>query len=302
MKEGLKYIWKVLKKALSDFGSDNCFLFSAALSFYTLFSIAPAVLIAIYAAGLFMDDATIREEVIRQFQRLIGPDGAEGVKVLIDTVQSENQSIWSIIIGIIVIIVTATNIFVQVQNSFDFIFRVRPMKGKGFIKTLWDRAISLGMILSLGFVMIISLVMDTVIVSVTNYFIRDYKQLSAIFIAIGQNLIMLGIVYLVVYALFRFLADVVIKKSFIWKGSLVITVLLLVGKFGIGWYIGNSNFSELAGASASVIILMLWVYYSSFILFFGAELIKAQSVVSNVPIEAGRYAYRIRYQEIKEKE
>ncbi len=298
----LKYVWKVLKKAIAGFNSDNCFLYSAALSFYTLFSIAPVVLITVYTAGLFVDDVTIRNEVIGQFRRLMGEDGAEGVKVLINTLQRDDQNFWAVVVGIVILIITATNIFIQIQNSFDFIFRVRPAEGKGFIKNLWDRAISLGMILSLGFAMIISLIIDSLIVTTTKFLVSDFKELSAVLIGIGENIVILGIVYLVVYSLFRFLADVKVKRSFLWKGSLVITVLLLIGKFAIGWYIANSNFSELAGASASVIILMLWVYYSSFILFFGAELIRAQSEVSGVPIEAGRYASRIKYVEIDKKD
>ncbi|MBO6761512.1 MAG: YihY/virulence factor BrkB family protein, partial [Roseivirga sp.] len=107
-------------------------------------------------------------------------------------------------------------------------------------------------------------------------------------------------IYGVIYSLIRFLPDVVIPKRFIFKGSLITALLLLVGKFGIGWYIGNSNFSKLGGASSGVIILMLWVYYSSVILFFGGELIKAMAKVSDVYIRSTRYAKRIKYVELKD--
>lgn len=298
--KNLKYAWEVIKTAVPSFLSDHCFRFSAALSFYTLFSIAPLILLAIYVAGIFADDAVVRDQVTAQFQSLIGTQGAEGVRTLMDNLHREDQNTFSLIAGIGILLYSATNIFIQVQTSFNEIFMVKALEGKSFKKLVIDRLISLGMVLSLGFIMIISLMLDSIVVVFVDYLSARFDKLSVAAAMLAQYGLMLLLVYGVIYALVRFLPDVVIPKRFIFKGSLITALLLLVGKFGIGWYIGNSNFSKLGGASSGVIILMLWVYYSSVILFFGGELIKAMAKVSDVYIRSTRYAKRIKYVELKD--
>lgn len=296
----IKYVWKVLKLAVPSFLADRCFRFSAALSFYTLFSIAPLILLAIYIAGIFADDAVVRDQVTSQFENLIGVQGASGVRTLIDTLHREDQNTFSLIAGIGILLYSATNIFIQIQTSFNEIFMVKAIEGKSFKKLVIDRLISLGMVLSLGFIMIISLILDSIVVTFIDFLSEAFDELSVAMAMIAQYGLILILVYGVIYALIRFLPDVIIPKNFIFKGSLITALLLLVGKFGIGWYIGNSNFSQLGGASSGVIILMLWVYYSSIILFFGGELIKAMAKVSDVYISSTRYAKRIKYVELKD--
>jgi membrane protein len=296
----LQYIWEVVKKTAIGFNEDNCFRYSAALSFYTLFSIAPVVMIAIYVAGLFADDAAVRNEITNQFTALMGEKGSEGIMVLMETLRREDQSVFSLIAGVGILIFSATNIFVQVQTSFNEIFKVKVREGKGIIKLLIDRAISLGMILSLGFIMIISLVLDALVVGFINRLSNRFSEMSIGFAALAEYTIMLAIVTGVIAALFKLLPDVVIYRKYLWRSAFITTILLLIGKFGIGWYIGNSNLSQLGGASSSVIILMLWVYYTSLILFIGAELIRAQLSVGDKEITPKSYAVRIEPVKIKE--
>ena len=295
----LKYTWRVVKKAALDLNEDNCFRFSAALSFYTLFSIAPLILLTIYVAGIFADDAAVRTEIITQMRNLVGDRGVEGLEVLMGNLQREDQNIFSLALGIGILLFSATNIFIQLQISFNEIFQVRTIDGVGFKKLLYDRIISLGMILSLGFIMMTTLVLDAIVISLIKFLFKEGSELSALLLTIGENVILYGIATAVLYALFRFLPDVIIKNRFLWIGSAITTILIFLGKFLISWYIGNSNFSELSGASSSIIILMLWVYYSSVILFFGVELIKAQAHESDVYLPAARYAKKIKFVEVQ---
>ena len=177
---------------------------------------------------------------------------------------------------------------------------VKAIEGKGFKKLVIDRLISLGMVLSLGFIMIISLILDSLVVAFVDFLSESFDTLSVAMALAAQYSLILLLVYGVIYALIRFLPDVVIPKKFIFRGSLITALLLIIGKFGIGWYIGSSNFSQLGGASSGIIILMLWVYYSSVILFFGGELIKAMAKVNEVYIRATRYAKRIKYVELND--
>jgi membrane protein len=158
----------------------------------------------------------------------------------------------------------------------------------------------LGMILSLGFIMIISLVLDALVVGFINRLSNRFSEMSIGFAALAEYTIMLAIVTGVIAALFKLLPDVVIYRKYLWRSAFITTILLLIGKFGIGWYIGNSNLSQLGGASSSVIILMLWVYYTSLILFIGAELIRAQLSVGDKEITPKSYAVRIEPVKIKE--
>ncbi|GHE71341.1 MULTISPECIES: YihY/virulence factor BrkB family protein [Roseivirga] len=298
--KAIKYAWKVLKTAIPAFMKDHCFRFSAALSFYTLFSIAPLILLAIYVAGIFADDALVRDQVTSQFESLIGTQGANGVRALMDTLHKEDQNTFSLVAGIGLLLYSATNIFIQIQTSFNEIFMVKAIEGKGFKKLVIDRLISLGMVLSLGFIMIISLILDSLVVAFVDFLSESFDTLSVAMALAAQYSLILLLVYGVIYALIRFLPDVVIPKKFIFRGSLITALLLIIGKFGIGWYIGSSNFSQLGGASSGIIILMLWVYYSSVILFFGGELIKAMAKVNEVYIRATRYAKRIKYVELND--
>jgi membrane protein len=307
MRRRLTYIWEVIKDAAQGFNNDNCFRFSAALSFYTLFSIAPVVMIAIYIASLFADDVVIREEISNQFSALIGERGAEGIMVLMETLRREDQSFFAVVISIGVLIFSATNIFIQIQTSFNEIFKVTVREGKGVVKLIIDRLISLGMILSLGFVLIISLVLDAIIVGLMDSLSARFSALSIGLATLAEYILILSIITAFIMALFRVLPDVYIRRKYLFRSSLLTAVLLVVGKFAISWYIGNSNLSDLGGASSSVIILMLWVYYSSLILFIGAEVLRAQFSVSAYEIRPKRYAVRIdtvilKNQETKEQE
>lgn len=294
MKKHLKRTWKILQSAGNDFGPDNCYSYSAALSFYTLFSIAPILLISIYVAGIFADDVNFQQEVIAQFESLIGTNGAQGVEVLLDNLENEDQSTFQLIVGIVVLIITATNIFIQMQSGFNNIYQVQPREGKAILKQVIDRAISLGMILSLGFVLIISLILDSLIITLKNSLGQQFGDITVNLLTLTENLILLAIIGGIIYALFHFLPDVRIPKRFKFRASAILATLLFIGKFGISWYIGNSRFSELGGASASIIILMLWVFYSSIILFFGAELIKGMSKVNDVHMRASHYAKKVK--------
>lgn len=290
----IKKSWKIIQKAGNNFIADGCFRFSAALSFYTLFSLAPAILIAIYTAGIFASDIDFQQKIIAQISNLVGQDGAQGISVLLDTLQNQDQSAWRLIIGIVILLFSATNIFLQLSGAFNEIYRVKPKQGKGIIQETFDRLISLGMLISLGIVMVLSLILDSIVVGLRNFLSQHFTDAAITLFTVVENLVLLGLVTGVIYAMFTILPNVKIKKSFNFKASLIVTSLLFIGKFGIGWYIANSRFNELGGASASVIILMLWIYYSSLILFFGAELVKGMAIVNNVEFKPGKFARRVR--------
>lgn len=296
----LTYIFRVLLRAVRNFISDYCFRYSAALSFYTLFSIAPMVMISVHAAGIIASDIDFQGELIRQFTGLVGEQGAQGITVLIDTLEDEDTSGFQLLIGTGVLLFSATNIFVQLQSAFNEIFSVVG-SGRGVVKKILDRVISLGIIASLGLVMILSLVIDSAVVLLQNYLIATFPDIAVIFISLIQYLVLVTLATLEIYALLHFLPDVHLPVQYKIRGCMFITLLLVFGKSAISWYIGNSQFSELGGASSSVIILMLWIYYSSLIVFLGAELIKAMADIDLVILRPKRYAVKVESVVVEEK-
>ncbi len=298
----LIYSWNVLGAAVRNFMADNCFRYAASLSFYALFSIAPMVLISVHIASLVAYDVNFQKEITQQFTQLVGPQGAEGITILLDNLEEENSSTFQLIAGTLVLVFSATNIFVQLQEAFNEIFSVKAAQGKGLIKKLLNRLISLGVILSLGFILIVSLVIDSAIVLMQNYLTAAFPGIAVVVIGALQYLILAGLAMLEIYALLHYLPDVTIKRSYKIKGTILIALLMLAGKTMISWYIGNSRFSELGGATASVIVLMLWIYYSSLIVFFGAEVIKAMGQVDDIVFFPRRYAVRVETITISEDE
>jgi membrane protein len=279
--------------AISNFIADGCFRYSAALSFYALFSIAPMVMVSVSTAGLLAPDVDFQNELIQQFTQLVGERGAEGVRVLLENMEDEATSRFRLVVSTAVLVFSATNMFIQLQAAFNVIYSV-TVTGRGFLKLALDRLVSLGIILSLGLIMFISLVVDSLIVLLQGHLIARFPDVTVIFVSILQYAVMATLAGLELYALLHFLPDVHIPRRYKIIGCLTITTFLIVGKSLISWYIGTSNFSDLGGASSSVIVLMLWIYYSSLILFFGAEVIKALANADGVELEPRRYAAKVK--------
>jgi membrane protein len=296
----LKYIFRLLIRTVKNFIGDYCFRYSAALSFYTLFSIAPMVMISVHAAGIIASDIDFQGELIRQFSNLVGERGAQGITVLLDTLEDEESSGFQLLFGTGVLLFSATNIFIQLQSAFNEIFSV-VASGRGLIKKFLDRIISLGIILSLGLVMILSLVIDSAVVLLQNYLIATFPDIAVFFVSLLQYMLMVLLATAEIYALLHFLPDVHLPVKYKLRSCVFITLLLVFGKSAISWYIGSSELNELGGASSSVIVLMLWIYYSSLIVFLGAELIKSMAAIDNVILRPKRYAARVESVVVEEK-
>lgn len=289
----MRHLASILASTARNFIGDYCFRHSAALSFYTLFSLAPMVLISAHVASLFAAGVDFEQELVQQFAALVGTQGAQGITVLLENLQNGESTRFRLFIGGAVLLFSATNIFVQLQDAFNEIFSVRS-SGTGFVKRVLDRLVSLGIILSLGLVMILSLVIDSSVVLLQSWLVASFPGIAVYLINLIQYLMLALLATAEIYALLHFLPDVYLPRHYKLRGCAVIIVLLVVGKSAISWYIGTSRFSELGGAAASVIVLMLWIYYSSLIVFLGAEVIKSMALVDGLALQAKRYAVRIR--------
>lgn len=251
-------------------------------------------MIAVYTAGMFVGNESVLRELTGFLNETIGQQSSEAVMLLVETIQTENQSVLYLIISVGFLMVSATTVFVQFQDSFNRIFKVMIKSEVGVWKLLIDRFMAFGMIVLLGIAMITSLVLDTLLVSLFDLLSTHFESVNLVLTVIGSNLLTIAMIFAAILSMFYILPDVKVQWRALIYGSLVTTLLLVIGKFGVGMIIGNSPLNQLSGASSSVIILMLWVYYSSIIIFFGIELVKALAERNDREIQAGRFARKFR--------
>ena len=274
MRKLLSNLPAILKLAYEDWKEDNASRLSAALAYYTIFSLAPLLVIVIAITGLIWQADVVRMQILSQVRELIGPEGADFIANLISNRGEPAEGVVALLIGIIALLFGALGVFNELHNSLNIIWEVRVEKPAGFLqavkKLLIDRFLSFAMILVIGFLLLVSLVV-TAALSATQETIGNAFPLSEILLQIVNLAISLAVITILFALIFKFLPDVEIEWREVWVGAFVTALLFSVGKAVIGIYLGNSAVASTFGAAGSLVLLLLWIYYSAQILFFGAE-------------------------------
>jgi membrane protein len=274
MRTFLSNLPTILKLAYQDWQKDNASRLAAALAYYTIFSLAPMLVILISVTGLIWDTGVVRTQILSQVQDLIGPEGADFVANLINTRGSSTEGIVALIIGILTLLFGALGVFNELHNSLNLIWNIEAEKPRGFLqsikKLLIDRFLSFAMILAIGFLLLVSLVI-TAALSATQETIGDVVPLSELLWQILNLALSIGVIAVLFALVFKFLPDAEISWHDAWNGAFFTSLLFSLGKAAIGIYLGNSAVASAFGAAGSLVLLLLWIYYSAQILFFGAE-------------------------------
>jgi len=270
--------FKLLREAFSEFSTDNVVKLSASLAYYTVFSIGPLLLVIISLTGLFFEKEKITGSIYTQLYNFVGKDGADQVLSIIQQMQQQNTATKFSIIGIILLVFGATTVFTDIQDSINYIWSIRSKPKKGWLKFLKNRLLSFSLIVGVGFLLIVSLLVNTLTDVLTIRLQELFMDTTVILFKI-LNLLILFIVTSFLFAVvYKVLPDAWIR----WKDALVgatfTSVLFLLGKFLIGLYLSQSGIASTYGAAASIIIILSWVYYSSIILYFGAEFTKVYAI------------------------
>lgn len=293
-----KKYWGVLKQAFNGFMDDNALKLSASLSYYTIFSLSPMLIVIISVCSLFFGREAIQGEIYGQIRSLVGSSAALQIQELIKNAQLTNQSGLAAVIGLGTLLIGATGIFAEMQDSINTIWGVKPKPKQGWLKYLINRFLSFSMIVSIGFLLLVSLAINTVL----DLFSTRLEQLfsdGAVYLFHVINLAVVAGVITVLFALiYRVLPDGRLRWKDAFIGAAFTAVLFMVGKFVIGAYLGQPSVASTYGAAGSVIILLLWVYYSSAILFFGAEFTKAYACKLGKGIEPKEHAVLVQKREI----
>lgn len=296
----IKKWFRLARMAFEQFNTDNGMKLSASLSYYTLFSLGPMLVIIISFAGIFFGQDAVRGSLYKQIQGLVGHDAAVQVQNIIANVQYTDGGITGAIVGIAILLLGATGVFNEIQSSINFIWSIRAKPEKGWLKLLINRLISFSLVISCGFILMVSLIISAVMDVLSDQLLRYFPNATLVFVQVFNNVLLFLVTGLLFAVIFKVLPDASIRWKDIFFGAAFTAVLFMIGKFLIGFYLGNSNVGNTYGTAASVIILLLWVYYSSIILYFGAEFTKVYAIHKGAGIRPRKTAVFIVKQEVKE--
>lgn len=275
------------------FMEDRVMKLSAALAYYTIFSLSPLLIIIIAAASLFLgDNMDANQELFGEISELAGQDVANQLRSFVNNANVTGTSTFSLIVGIATLAIGATAIFIEIQDSINIIWKVKAVPKKGWKKLITNRLLSFSLIASLGFLLLVSLVVNSVVVGLGNKIAAyiNIKEVSELMMLIITNAITLAVVTAIFTIIFKVLPDVDLK----WKpaiiGALFTALLFSLGKYLIGIYIEMGNPGSAFGAAGSIIVILLWIYYTAVILYFGAEFTQAYAEKYGQGIAPSKYA------------
>jgi membrane protein len=296
-KQAFKNGITILKAAFKGFSDDLAMKYSASLAYYTVFSLAPLLLLIISLAGIVLGKDAIEGKVFAEINGIVGNEAAKQIQDMIKHLGMEGKSTISVIIGVITLIIGATTVFGEIQQSINLIWQVKPKPKKGWLKMLKDRLLSGSMIVTLGFLLLVSLALNGGLDALSEYL----KQFLPAFTVTLFNILSVLITFVVITVLFGLIFKVLPDAKISWKdvrsGAIFTAVLFMIGRLIIGFYIEKSGTSSTYGAAGSLIVILLWIYYTAAILYFGAEFTRAYADFKGKRIEPADYAVHIERKE-----
>jgi membrane protein len=284
---------QILKETFQEWNEDKVPLWAAALAYYTVFSLAPLLIIAIAIAGSVFGEEAARGEIVQQIQGLVGKEGAEAVQAMIQNVQRPGSGgTIATIFGVIALLFGASGVFGQLQEALNSIWEVRPKPRQALMGFLQSRFLSFASVLVIGFLLLVSLVLSAVLAGIGAYF-GSLVPDAVIVARILNFAISFGVITLLIAAIYKFLPDVELRWKDLWIGAAVTSLLFSFGKYLIGLYLGNSGVTSTYGAAGSLVVILIWVFYSAQIILFGAEFTQVYSRHRGSGIRPSKHAVKI---------
>lgn len=287
----MKSIWSILKQTISEFSEDNVLRLSAALAYYSIFSIGPLLAIVVGLAGLAFGSDSVRHQIEQQLQGILGEKSAKTVESMMSA-QSHGTSLITTIVGVVALLFGAAGVFGQLQDSLNTIWEVKTKPGAGFWNMLRNRFLSFSMVLGVGFLLLISMALSTVLSALTSHFGGVGWLAHVLDFAVS-----FAVVTVLFAMIFKYLPDVHVPWSKVWIGAIGTTILFTIGKILLGLYLGRQSTSSPFGAAGSVILVLMWIYYASVILFVGAEFTQVYAKRTGAKVQPTHYAVRVTVEE-----
>lgn len=276
MSQSLGSIFGLLKKVVSEWIDHEVSRMGAALAFYTFFAIAPLFVIVLAVAGFWFGEQAARRELFSQVSGLVGSEGTVAIQALVSAAHKPKTGAWATVIAVVTLFVGATGVFVQLQDALNSVWSVRRVPGRGLRNFIKDRLLSFALIVGLGFLLLVSLVLSAGLSAMDKFMVMSVPAHETIWQWINFVL-SFGVIALLFAMIFKVLPDVKIAWRDVWIGAIITALLFNVGKHLFGLYLGRSGVASVFGAAGSLVIVLLWVYYSAQILFFGAKFTQVYS-------------------------
>jgi len=273
---------------------------SGSLAYSTIFSIAPLIILIIFLADIFYGRNAIEGTIYGEIRDFVGNDAAVQIQNMIRNASLSGKSHVAVVLGVITLVLGATSVFGEIQDSINIIWGLKPKPKKGWVKMLLNRLWSFSVIGSFGFILLVSLVVNTVIEALMNQLQHLFPGATIVLIYVVNQLVILGVTTLLFGVIFKVLPDARIKWRDVLAGAFATALLFMAGKFVITFYIDHSSVGTAYGAAGSLVVILLWVYYSSAILFFGAEFTKAYAAKHGSRIYPNHYAVWVKLVEVEE--
>lgn len=290
IKDFFAKIFLYIKKVFQEFSADDILKYSASLAYYTVFSIAPLLVIVSALFGVFFGKEAMEGQVYQQLNHLVGSLAALQIQETIKNIHLNSNNYLASLVSIVILFIGATSIFGEIQDSLNKIWGLRIKTKRVWWKLILTRLLSFSLILSIGAIMIVSLVLNALVNAFGALIAKYLENYSVYFIEITEAVFTFFITGFLFSLVFKILPDAKIKWKDVLLGGFVTAVFFTLGKLGIGYYLGKSNLSTLYGAAGSIIIFMVWVYYSSIILYLGAEFTKVHAKLYGGKIVPNEYA------------
>jgi membrane protein len=268
--------WAIVKQTAREWARDDASRLAASLAFYTLLSLAPLVIIAVSVAGLLFGTEAARGRIASELSALVGPSAAVGIQAVVASARSQTSGALGTIVGIVTLLVGASGVFGELQYALDTIWEVRVKPGRGIIGEIRDRFLSFTMVLVVAFLLLVSLLLSAALSAVGHVFSSALPG-GELFWQVANFFFSLAMVTGLFALIFKFVPDVQIHWSDVWPGAAVTALLFTIGKSLLGFYLGRASIGSSYGAAGSLVVLVVWVYYSAQIMFFGAEFTQVQA-------------------------
>ncbi|GGK85253.1 YihY/virulence factor BrkB family protein [Rufibacter glacialis] len=297
-----KYTWNLTKTTLKEFAQDKPLDYAAIIGFYTIFSMPAVLIIVIRIAGAAFGQDAVQGQVVKQISGLVGHDSAEQIQTIIRNASQSSASTLGTIIGVGTMVFTATTVFVALQDALNAMWHVKAKPEKAWLSVIVSRVLSLAMVVSMGFLLLVSLSIE-IILGVFHDFLQRQFSFLAVYLVDAGNLLVSFLISVAIFAtVYKVLPDAKIRWKHVWVGATVTAILFVIGKYLLNIYLQFDPLADTYGAAGSVVLLLVWVYYTSIIFLLGAEFTYVYSREKDKGVKPVEHAVKVENHEVEKEE
>ncbi|PTX19991.1 membrane protein [Pontibacter mucosus] len=302
MNKQLKRSWKLTKLTFKKFSEDRPLDWAAIIGFYTIFSLPAVLIITLRIAGIVFGDEAVQGEVAKQIGGIVGRSSAQQIQNIIENADRSASTTIGTVVGVATMVFSATTVFVSLQDSLNAMWEVKAKAELGWLKLVVDRVLSLALVVSLGFLLLVSLSVDIVMGLVSDFLRQEMSGVAVYLITVGNVLVSVLISAVIFAAIFKVLPDAKIRWPNVWVGATVTAILFVLGKYVLNIYFQHDPLADTYGAAGSLVLILVWVYYAAVIFLLGAEFTQVYSREHDRGIHPQDNAVKVETKEIERKE